>query len=134
MPLVRIDLISGRTEAEIAAIGAAVHRALVECLGVPARDRFQVVTEHPPGRLIYDPSYLGVARTDAIVLIHVFLSSGRTTEQKKAFYARAADLMASEAGVRRGDATIALTENAREDWSFGDGLAQYLVLPKEQWK
>jgi phenylpyruvate tautomerase PptA (4-oxalocrotonate tautomerase family) len=64
----------------------------------------------------------------------VFLSAGRTTEQKKAFYARAADLMASEAGVRRGDATIALTENAREDWSFGDGLAQYLVLPKEQWK
>lgn len=62
------------------------------------------------------------------------MSSGRTAEQKKAFYARATSLLESEAGVRPQDATIVLVENTREDWSFGNGIAQYLVLTKEQWK
>lgn len=134
MPFIRIDLIEGRRKSEIDAIGSAVHRALHECLNVPQRDRFQVITEHSPDRLIYDPDYLDGERTDGIVLIQVFLSSGRATEQKQAFYARATELLAGEAGVRRQDATIILVENNREDWSFGHGIAQYLALPPEQWK
>jgi 4-oxalocrotonate tautomerase len=66
--------------------------------------------------------------------VQVFLSAGRTTEQKKAFYARVASLLANEARVAPGDATIILVENTREDWSFGRGVAQYLELPVEQWK
>ncbi len=73
-------------------------------------------------------------RTQGIVFVQVFLSSGRTTEQKKAFYARAANLLAAEAMVRPEDVTVVLTENTREDWSFGQGVAQYLILPREQWK
>ncbi|HET7634383.1 MAG TPA: tautomerase family protein [Burkholderiales bacterium] len=134
MPFVRIDLLKGRSEPEIAAIGNAIHHALVECLNVPERDHFQVITEHAPGRLIYDPAYLDGERSNGIVFVQVFLSSGRTTEQKKAFYSRAASRLESEAGVRPQDATIVLVENAREDWSFGHGIAQYLVLAKEQWK
>lgn len=80
---------------------------------------FQVITEHTPNRLIYDSAYLGVDRTRGIVIVQVFLSSERTTEQKKAFYARAANLLAAEAMVRPEDVTVVLTENAREDWSFG---------------
>jgi len=133
MPLVRIDLIKGRPDAQVQAIGAAVHRALVEILNVPERDHFQVITEHLTGRLVYNASYLEIERTDGIVLVQVFLSAGRTPELKQAFYARAAALLA-EAGVRPQDATITLSENQRGDWSFGDGVAQYLVLPKEQWK
>ena len=134
MPLVRIDLIKGRPEAEIAAIGAAVQRALVTCLDVPERDHFQVITEHAPARMIYDANYLEVKRTDGIVMVQVLLSAGRTTEQKRAFYARLAELLAREARVRPEDVTITLVENVRENWSFGNGVAQYLVLPKEQWK
>src|SRR6516165_4474766 len=134
MPLVRVDLISGQSESQIAAIGNAIHRALIECLDVPERDHFQVITEHAPNRLIYDPAYLGVERTQGIVFVQVFLSAGRTTEQKQAFYARAANLLASEARVRPEDVTVILTENTREDWSFGQGVAQYLMLPREQWK
>ena len=134
MPLVRVDLISGRSESQIAAIGNAIHRALIECLDVPERDHFQVITEHAPNRLIYDSAYLGVERTQGIVFVQVFLSAGRTTEQKLAFYARAANLLASEARVRPEDVTVILTENTREDWSFGQGVAQYLMLPREQWK
>ena len=66
--------------------------------------------------------------------MQVFLSSGRTTEQKKAFYARAANLLAAEAMVRPEDVTVVLTENTREDWSFGQGVAQYFILAREQWK
>ena len=80
---------------------------------------FQVITEHNPNRLIYDSAYLGVDRTRGIVIVQVFLSSERTTEQKKAFYARAGNLLAAEAMVRPEDVTVVLTENAREDWSFG---------------
>lgn len=134
MPLVRIDLIEGRSAAQIAAIGHAIQRALMDCLDVPERDQFQVIDEHSPGRLIYNSGYLGVVRTEGIVIVQVFLSSGRSTAQKQAFYARAAELLAAEAAMRPEDVTIVLTENTRADWSFGQGLAQYLVLPREQWK
>jgi 4-oxalocrotonate tautomerase len=134
MPLVRIDLIEGRSASQVGAIGNAIQRALMDCLDVPARDQFQVINEHSPGRLIYNSGYLGVERTDGIVIAQVFLSSGRSTAQKQAFYTRAAELLATEAAMRPEDVTIVLTENTRADWSFGQGLAQYLVLPQEQWK
>lgn len=134
MPLVRIDLIRGRTDAQVAAIGQAIHRALGECLNVPARDRFQVITEHAPGRLVYDPHYLEKSRSDGIVIVQVFLSTGRSVELKQAFYRRAAELLTTEAGVAADDVTLTLVENTRADWSFGGGEAQYLVLPPEQWR
>jgi len=110
-----------------------VQAALVETMNVPQRDRFQVITEHRKDRFVYNPSYLGVERTDRIVFVQVFLSKGRTTEQKQAFYASVARRMAS-AGMRPEDLAVALVENTREDWSFGNGIAQYVVLPKEEWK
>ena len=134
MPLVRIDAIAGRSEAELNAISAAVHRAMNECFGVPERDRFQIITEHPRGRLVYDPGYLGISRTDGFVFVQVLFSVGRTPEQKKAFYARVIELLAGEPRIRPEDVAITLVENERSDWSFGQGIAQYLVLPKEQWK
>jgi len=133
MPLVRIDLVEGHPEKAISAIGDAVQAALVETMNVPQRDRFQVITEHRKDRFVYNPSYLGVERTDRIVFVQVFLSKGRTTEQKQAFYASVARRMAS-AGMRPEDLAVALVENTREDWSFGNGIAQYVVLPKEEWK
>jgi phenylpyruvate tautomerase PptA (4-oxalocrotonate tautomerase family) len=134
MPLVRIDLIEGRSATQVAAISNAIQRALVDCLDVPERDQFQVISEHSPGRLIYNSGYLGVERTEGIVLVQVFLSSGRSTAQKQTFYARAAELLATETATRPEDVTIVLTENTRADWSFGQGVAQYLALPREQWK
>jgi len=133
MPLVRIDLIEGHPEKAISAIGDAVQAALVETMNVPQRDRFQVITEHRKDRFVYNPSYLGVERTDRIVFVQVFLSKGRTTEQKQAFYASVARRMAN-AGMRPEDLAVALVENTREDWSFGNGIAQYVVMPKEEWK
>lgn len=134
MPLVRIDVLEGRSDEQLAAIGDAIQRAMVECLDVPKRDQFQILTEHRRGRLVYNHEYLDVARTDGILIVQVFFSSGRTIEQKAAFYARAAALLVDGAGLRREDVTITLHENTRADWSFGNGIASYLTLPKDQWK
>jgi 4-oxalocrotonate tautomerase len=134
MPLVRIDLREGKSKEYRVAVGAAVHRAMVEILGVPARDHFQVITEHSPENLIYDPNYLDIPRTDDVIFIQVFLSSGRTREIKQSFYKRTSELLHEKPGVRLQDVAINLIANEREDWSFGNGEAQYVVLPKEQWK
>jgi phenylpyruvate tautomerase PptA (4-oxalocrotonate tautomerase family) len=134
MPLVRIDLRQGKPASYIRAVGDAVHRAMFETLGVPERDRFQVISEHRPEQLVYDPNYLDVERTDDVIFIQVFLSAGRETQQKQAFYARLAALLQEKPGIRPQDVLINLMEDKREDWSFGNGLAQYVVLPKEQWR
>jgi 4-oxalocrotonate tautomerase len=134
MPLVRIDLREGKSAEYRAAVGEAVHRAMVETLAVPARDHFQVMTEHSSKNLVYDPRYLDIERTDDLVFIQVFLSAGRSREAKQSFYRRAADLLHRKPGLRLEDVAINLVENSREDWSFGNGDAQYVILPKEEWK
>jgi 4-oxalocrotonate tautomerase len=129
MPLVRIDLHEGHAEAELAAIGDAVHQAMVETIGVPADDRFQVVTEHPPGRLVYDPRYLGIDRDDGIVFVQIALARGRPVEKKEALYRRIAERL-GEHGVAPGNVFVSLLEVGREDWSFGEGVAQYAVADR----
>lgn len=135
MPLIRIDVIEGQhSNADLTEVSAAVHRGIVDVFGVPERDQFQIITEHRPGRLVYNKSYLGVERTDRIVMVQVLFSTGRTDDQKKAFYALVAKTIADRTKIRAEDVMISLIENTRSDWSFGAGVAQYLTLPKEQWK
>ena len=88
MSLVRIALIHGRTAAQRRDIGEAVHRALVDTIGVPLADRFQVITEHEKNELVYDPHYLGIRRSDGVVMVQSTLSSGRTLEAKRALQPR----------------------------------------------
>jgi 4-oxalocrotonate tautomerase len=125
MPLVRIDLRKGKPPAYRAAIGDGVHRAMVETINVPVKDRFQLITEHPADELVYDPSYLDVARTDDLVVVQITLNAGRTVEMKKALYARIVELLAAAPGVRREDVLVSLVEVVKENWSFGNGIAQY---------
>ena len=125
MPLVRIALHEGKPATYRTAIGNAVHQAMVETINVPAQDRFQVITEHTPDNLIYDPTYLDIQRSDDVIFIQITLNTGRTTEMKKALYARIAELLAANPGVRKQDVLINLVEVSKENWSFGDGIAQY---------
>jgi 4-oxalocrotonate tautomerase len=124
MPLVRISLRKGRAAEFRRKLGDAVHRALVETIGVPAADRFQVLTEHEPGDLVYDPGFLGIARTNDIVIVQITISLGRTLEQKRALFKAIAGNLA-QLGLRREDAWINLIEVAKENWSFGLGEASY---------
>jgi 4-oxalocrotonate tautomerase len=125
MPLVRIDLRQGKPAEYRAALGDAVHQAMVETINVPAADRFQLIAEHPAGGMIHDPSYLGVSRTDDVVFVQITLNAGRTVEMKKALYARIVELLAEKPGLRREDVLVSLVEVTKENWSFGNGIAQY---------
>lgn len=125
MPLVRISLRAGKPDAYRRAIGEGVHRAMVETINVPALDRFQVITEYTPDGLIYDPTYLGIDRTDNVVFVQITLNAGRSIAQKRALYARIVELLHEDPGVRRQDVLINLVEVPRENWSFGNGEAQY---------
>ena len=124
MPLVRISLVKGQPAALRRSIGDAVHRALVETIDVPAHDRFQLLTEHEAGDLVYDSEYLGIARSDNIVIIQITLSAGRSLGKKRRLFRCIADNLAA-LGVRREDVWINLVEVAKENWSFGNGIASY---------
>jgi 4-oxalocrotonate tautomerase len=125
MPLVRISLRAGKSTQYRQAVADEVHRAMVEAASVPELDRFQVLTEHGAADLIYDPTYLGVKRTDDIVMIQITLNQ-RTQAVKVALYKAIAERLAKNPGVRPGDVLISLVPVAPEDWSFGDGKAQYV--------
>jgi len=125
MPLVRIALRKGKSPEFRRAVSDGVHRAMVEAIKVPEQDRFQIITEHDESGLIYDPSYLGISRTDGVILIQITLNAGRTVEAKKALYARIVQLLREVPGVRPEDVFVSLVEVPKENWSFGNGIAQY---------
>lgn len=125
MPLVRISLLANKSDAEKKNIADAIHQALVETISIPAQDRFQVITEHAKTDLIYDPNYLNISRTDGIVIVQITLSAGRSVEIKKSLYKRMVELLGETAGIRKEDVFINLVEVAKENWSFGNGEAQY---------
>jgi phenylpyruvate tautomerase PptA (4-oxalocrotonate tautomerase family) len=134
MPLVTIDLLEGRSGGELEGIADAVHEAMVECLEVPERDRFQLITQHQPETLRFDRHYLDIDRSDHFVLVRVTLATGRAIAAKQAFYRRLSELLAERSGLRSEDLAVTLVENDRADWSFGRGQASYLDLPREEWR
>jgi 4-oxalocrotonate tautomerase len=125
MPLVRISLREGKSAQYRRAVADGVHGALVEAASVPELDRFQILTEHAPADLIYDPTYLGVSRSDDIVMIQITLNT-RAQAVKVALYKAIADRLSKNPGVRPQDVLISLVSVLPEDWSFGDGKAQYV--------
>ncbi len=126
MPLVRIDLRKGTSPEYRKALGDGVQRAMVEALAIPPEDRFQVITEHPADGLIYDPSYLGVRRSDQVVFVQITLSAGRKPQQKRKLFKRMAEILAESPGLKPQNLLINLVEVSWENWSFGNGEAQYM--------
>jgi len=125
MPLVRIDVLEETPAARLPAIGDAIHRALIEAIGIPETDRFQIMTRHPPGQLVADPQYMGIHRTAGIVIVQITLNVGRTLEKRLALHAAIARNLSALPGIRAEDVLINLVEVAKENWSFGNGIAQY---------
>ncbi|WP_166367228.1 tautomerase family protein [Pseudomonas akapageensis] len=124
MPLVRISLIK-RIDGLSAAIGRTVYQTMKNVLGVPDKDNFQLIDEHSSDTFVYDPDYLGITRTQDLVIIQITLNEGRTTAAKKSFYAELARRLNSEHGIRLEDVFVNLVEVKKENWSFGLGIAQY---------
>lgn len=125
MPLIRIDVIEGRTEEELKLLADAVHDAVVESFEVPARDRYQTINQHKPYEMYIEDTGLGFERTNNIVVIQV-ISKTRTAEQKKQLYQKIAGHLQSRCYIAPEDVMVSITDNTEADWSFGLGEAQFL--------
>lgn len=126
MPLVRIDLIEGRSDDAIRAIMDTVQNCVVEAFQVPKTDRYQIVTEHKPGRMVLLDTGLGFERSEDAIVIQVF-SSPRKTIHKTRFYKQLAQALETNCGLDQKDLLISITTNTDVDWSFGYGETQYLT-------
>jgi phenylpyruvate tautomerase PptA (4-oxalocrotonate tautomerase family) len=126
MPLLYVDLIEGRTPAEIQALLDAMHDAVVEAFGVPPRDRYQVVSTHPAHEIVAWDTGLGIERSSRLVVLHV-VSRRRSREMKQRFYEVVASNLADRCGLDPADLIVSITDNGDEDWSFGYGRAQFLT-------
>jgi 4-oxalocrotonate tautomerase len=127
MPFVRIDLAQGKPVAYRKAIGEIVYQAMRDTIDVPENDKFQIITEHAPGEFNLADSYLGNHYSGDVILIQITMSFGRSVEKKQAFYKRIVDDLHAKLQVRRDDVVINLVEVAKENWSFGGGIAQYVT-------
>lgn len=125
MPLVRIDVPSSTELSERSKIAEIIHDAMVATLNVPKDDKFQIIAVHNDENLIADPNYLGISRSSRSVFVQITLNSGRTVEMKQAFYASVAGPIAEATTIRKEDVLINLIEVTKENWSFGNGEAQY---------
>ena len=126
MPLVHIFLREGTSPDYRKALADGVHRALIEAIAIPPGDRFQVISQYQPGDLIYSPDYLGISRSDRVVFVQITMSVGRKPQQKRALFKRMAEILAESPGLRREDLVVNLVEVSWENWSFGNGEAQYM--------
>ena len=126
MPLVRIALRRGKSAAYLAALRNGIYRAMREAFDVPENDRFILISQHEPEEFDYDPGYLGITRDDDLVIVQIACNNTRTTEKKQAFYKKMAQLLAEEPGLRPENLLINLLETGKENWSFGNGIAQYV--------
>jgi 4-oxalocrotonate tautomerase len=125
MPIVRIDFLEGKTPDYRVQVGLIVARAMTDVLNVPKDDLFQVITAHAKIGLQFDRNYLGIHRTDDCIFLQITLNSGRTVEMKQRFYKAVADGLHENLKLRREDVLINLVEVPKENWSFGNGEAQY---------
>jgi phenylpyruvate tautomerase PptA (4-oxalocrotonate tautomerase family) len=125
MPFARISIPAGKSADYKKAVGDVVYEAMLPTLKAPEGDRFQVITEHSSADLILDPNYLGISRSKDAIIVQLTLNEGRTVEQKKDFFKAVADGLHERLKLRREDVFINLVEVRKENWSFGNGIAQY---------
>ncbi|KAL5093452.1 hypothetical protein Trisim1_011255 [Trichoderma cf. simile WF8] len=127
MPFVKIDVIRGRRSPEqLKKMGDVIQQVLIDTFAAPERDRYQIFSQHEPWEVICWDTGLGFERTDDMVSIHIF-AQGRNRDQKMAMYAALGERLEKECGVKGNDLLISVTPNAKEDWSFGYGRAQFLT-------
>jgi exoribonuclease R len=126
MPLLRFDLIEGRSDAELKALLDAAHRAMLAAFKVPSRDRYQIVQEHKRSRMLVEDTGLGIERSDKVVVVSV-TTRPRKRAAKEAFYRLLVEELQVSCGIAPSDVMVSMVENSDEDWSFGHGRAQFLT-------
>ncbi|MGB9095523.1 tautomerase family protein [Erwinia sp.] len=126
MPLLHFDVIQGRSESEMRTLLDAAHRAVLAAFKVPERDRYQIVHENKAYQMVFEDTGLGLTRTDNLVMVRVF-TSPRSDEQKQFFMAELCRELKESCGILGSDVMISFITNGKGDWSFGNGVAQYMT-------
>jgi 4-oxalocrotonate tautomerase len=126
MPLTRISMRRGKPTAYRQAILENLYLAMHETFNVPEGDRFMTISEHDADDFLYDPNYLGIKRSDDLVIVQLTVSNTRSVEQKQQLYRRIVERLTKNPGLRPEDVFINLVEVLPENWSFGHGVAQYV--------
>ena len=129
MPLVRIDVYESTPPLQREAIASAVYEAMREAIGIPEGDRFVVVNAHGSQEMFIDSQFMGMKRSERFVLVQVFLGRGRTVELKQSLFAAICEKVQRAIGISSDDVMTVLTENTLSDWSFGKGVAQFVLTP-----
>lgn len=126
MPLFKFDVLEGRTDEQLRQLLDVTHVAMVEALGVPELDRYQVVNQHKPAEMVIHDTGLGFTRSKSFVLITI-ISNKRTPEKKQKLYQLVTERLEAECGISKDDVMFSLVENTDVDWSFGHGEAQFIT-------
>ncbi len=126
MPLIHIDAVAGRTPEQVKLLLDAAHRAMLTAFEVPQRDRYQIYEEHAPGHFIVQDTGLDIPRTDKVIVVTV-VSRPRSQEAKQKFYAELCRELKDACGIEASDVMVSIVINTDEDWSFGNGRAQFLT-------
>ena len=108
-------------------IGDIVYTAMEQEINVPKDDKFQIITRHDTSEINIPDSYLGIKYTPGIIIIQITLNGGRSVELKKKLYKKIAEELHSKLHIRKEDVFIGLVEVDKENWSFGNGEAQYAL-------
>ena len=126
MPLLRIDVIEGRSEAELKELLDATHCAMLAAFKVPERDRYQIVHEHPAAEMRIEDTGLRIPRTERVVMVQV-TTRPRSRPEKQNFYELLCQELTRRCDMKASDIVVSITQNNDEDWSFGYGRAQFIT-------
>lgn len=126
MPLIKFDLVVGRSPEQLQTLLDAAHDAMMRAFNVPERDRYQIVHQHPANEMMIEDTGLGFTRTQDVVVLTV-TSRPRSAEQKQAFYKETVEALRDKCGIDPQDVLISIVTNSDEDWSFGLGEAQFVT-------
>jgi 4-oxalocrotonate tautomerase len=125
MPFVKIVMAKGKPAAYRKTVGDVIHQAMVDTINCPPKDRFQAVVEVSRENFMYAPEYLDIPHGEDFIFIQITLNEGRSLDLKKALYKTVAEGLNKAVGVPLNDVMINLVEVKKENWSFGNGIAQY---------
>ena len=98
MPLLYFNVLEGRTDSELKTMLDAAHRAMLAAFKVPPRDRYQIVNEYKPSRMVVEDTGLGIPRTDKVVVVQV-VSRPRGKEAKQNFYRLLTEELQKSCGI-----------------------------------
>ncbi|MGN7724484.1 tautomerase family protein [Luteimonas sp. 22616] len=132
MPFTRVAIPAGTSPAHKAAIARGVHEAMVAAIGIPEDDFFQLLSEYQPGDFLFDRGFLGLQRSDGLVVVQITLRRGRSDAMKRDLYARIAANLGQAADIRPQDVFVYLNENDFSDWSVGGGrMSMEITMQRE---